>query len=255
MLLLLAGCGVSAGHQGRTLVIDSIAAHGGLERWNGSGQLQFRWVYHMTDRGPKAVVDTVQTVSPRTMDVVHEVTGRDVRFGMYRGEAWILPADAEFTPSPRFWAQTPIYFLGIPFVFDDANARFEQLEEDLEFEGKAYRQVKVTFAQDAGDSPDDYYVLLIDPQTKLTRGAYYTVANPLVAPDGPGPPKFITLDDLQDVNGLKLAGSHRTFAMEWHDPLKRVHHCATIPVIGKEFHRGRRIDEQEEEAAYAAADC
>ena len=36
----------------------------------------------------------------------------------------------------------------------------------------------------------------------------------LVAKDGPGPPKFITLDDLADVGGVKLAGGHRTFAME-----------------------------------------
>ena len=199
---------------GKALVMESIEAHGGLKNWYGSGQLQFRWVYHMTDRGPDAVVDTVQTVSPRTMSVVHEVTGRDVRFGMENGEAWIFPADAEFTPPPRFWALTPIYFLGVPFVFNDENASFEKLEEKLDFEGKAYDQVKVTYAKEAGDSPDDLYVLLIDPESKLTRGVYYTVTNKLVAPDGPGPPKFLTLDDLHDVSGVKLAGGHRTFAME-----------------------------------------
>tara|TARA_R110002072_G_scaffold105744_1_gene231148 strand:+ start:23078 stop:23356 length:279 start_codon:yes stop_codon:yes gene_type:complete len=57
-------------------------------------------------------------------------------------------------------------------------------------------------------------VLLIDPESKLTRGGYYTVTNKLVALPGPAQPKFLTLDDLQDVDGLKLAGAHRTFAME-----------------------------------------
>lgn len=197
----------------RDLVMESIAAHGGKDKWYGRGQLQFRWKYHMTDRGPDAVVDTVQTVDPSTMAVVHEVVGKDIRFGMNGGEVWIRPEGAEFSPPPRFWALTPFYFIGIPFVFNDPNANFEILPEEMEFEGKSYTQVKVTYNKAAGDSPDDYYVLLIDPETKLTRGTYYIVTSELVAPDGPGPAKFLTLDDLQDIGGVKLAGGHRTFKM------------------------------------------
>ena len=217
--LLAVGCksendSAKVSDPGRDLVMESIAAHGGTEKWYGNGQLQFRWTYHMTDKGPDVVVDTVETVDPSTMAVVHEVVGKDIRFGMNDGEVWIRPEDTEFTPPPRFWALTPFYFLGIPFVFNDPNANFEVLPESMEFEGKDYTQVKVTYNEEAGDSPDDYYVLLIDPETKVTRGAYYIVTSSLVAKDGPGPPKFITLDDLQDIGGVKLAGGHRTFAME-----------------------------------------
>ncbi len=204
----------SAPDPGRELVMESIAAHGGKDKWYGNGQLQFRWKYHMTDKGPDAVVDTVQTVDPSSMAVVHEVVGKDIRFGMNNGKDWIRPENAEFMPPPRFWALTPFYFIGIPFVFNDPNADFEILPDVMEFEGRAYTQVKVTYTEGAGDSPDDYYVLLVDPETKLTRGAYYIVTSSLVANDGPGPPKFITLDNLQDVGGVKLAGRHRTFAMQ-----------------------------------------
>ncbi|QTN31526.1 hypothetical protein HZ994_04020 [Akkermansiaceae bacterium] len=200
--------------EARRLVMESIEAHGGTERWYGNGQLQFRWKYHMTDKGPEAVVDTVQTFDPGTMAVMHEVEGKDIRFGMNGGVFWIRPEAAEFSPPPRFWALTPIYFLGIPFVFNDPGASFELLPETMEFEGKESTQVKVTYDMSACDTPDDYYVLLIDPETKLTRGAYYIVTSDLVAKDGIGPPKFITLDDLQDVGGVKLAGGHRTFSME-----------------------------------------
>jgi len=202
-------------NEARQLVMESIEAHGGKEKWYASGQLQFRWKYHMTDKGPNAIVDTIQTIDPSTLAVVHEVVGRDVRFGMSdNGEVWIRPSGAEFSPPPRFWALTPFYFVGIPFVFNDPNANFELLSETMEFESKNYTQVKVTYNQAAGDSPDDYYVLLIDQETNLVRGAYYTVTSELVAPDGPGPPKFITLDNLQDVGGVLLAGGHRTFRME-----------------------------------------
>ncbi len=201
-------------NEARQLVMDSIEAHGGKDKWYGNGQLQFRWTYHMSDKGPEAVVDTVQTVDPKTMTVVHEVVGKDIRFGMNKGEVWIRPKDAEFTSPPRFWSLTPFYFIGMPFVFNDPNANFEMLPEKMEFEGMACTQVKVTYNKTAGDSPDDYYVLLIDPETKLTRGAYYTVTNSLVAKGEPGPPKFISLDGLKDVGGVKLASGHRTFAME-----------------------------------------
>lgn len=199
---------------GRSLVMESIEAHGGKEKWYGSGQLQFRWTYHMSDRGPEAIVDTVQTVDPKTLAVKHEVVGKDITFGLNKGVDWIRPKDAEFMPPPRFWALTPTYFLGIPFVFNDENANFEVFPDTMEFEGKEYTQVKVSYNQEAGDSPDDYYVLLIDPETKITRGAYYTVTSDLLGRDQPGPPKFISLDGLQDIGGVKLAGGHRTFSME-----------------------------------------
>ncbi len=215
--ILASGCGrkeatveVNAGKQ---LVMDSIVAHGGLEKWYGSGQLQFRWKYYMTDQGPDAIVDTVQTVDPQTMAVKHEVVGEDVTFGLNDGVDWIRPEGAEFTPPARFWALTPFYFVGIPFVFNDENANFEMLESPMSFEGKDFTQVKVTYNKEAGDSPDDYYVLLIDPETKLTKGAYYTVTSDLLGREEVGPPKFITLDDLQEVGGLKLASGHQTFAM------------------------------------------
>ncbi len=200
-------------NEGRDLVMSSIEAHGGKDTWYGNGQLQFRWIYHMTDRGPKAIVDTTQTVDTKTLAAVHEVTGKDIRFGINKGKAWITPKGSKHMPPPRFWALTPFYFIGIPFVFNDPNANFEKLDAMMEFEGAKYDQVKITYTPEAGDSPDDYYVLLIDPKTKLTKGAYYTVTSKLVAPNGPGPAKFISLDNLKDVSGTKLASGHRTFKM------------------------------------------
>ncbi len=200
--------------EGRQLVMDSIEAHGGTEKWYGNGLLQFGWKYYMKDRGPRAIVDTSQTVDTETLAVVHEVTGSHVKFGLNGGEAWISPKGAEFMPPVKFWSLTPFYFIGMPFVFNDEDANFDLLSESMEFEGKDYSQVKITYDDGAGVTPDDYYVLLIDPETKLTRGAYYIVTSKLVAPDGPGPAKFITLDDLVDVDGVKLASGHRTFYME-----------------------------------------
>ena len=197
----------------RELLHATIAAHGGLEKWYSNGLFQFRWKYNMLDKG--LTVNTLQTVDPSTLNVIHQVADSDIQFGIHEGQSWIHPAEATFKPHPKFWALTPTYFIGIPFIFNDPNAHFQTLEDTMSFEGKEYTQLKITYNDKAGDSPDDYYVLLIDPETKLTRGAYYTVTNPLVL-DGkpPGPPKFITLDGLEDFHDLQLATSHRTFYME-----------------------------------------
>ncbi len=199
--------------EGHDLVMKSIEAHGGTEKWYNNGQLQFRWTYHMSDKEPEKVLDSIQTIDPKSLAIVHEVPDSNIRFGMKDGRSWILPAEAKFGSPVAFWSLTPYYFIGIPFVFNDPNASFEKLPDMMAFEAKDYTQVKITFNEKAGDSPDDYYVLLIDPKTNLTKGAYYTVTNKLVAPDGPGPAKFISLDNLKDVDGILMASGHRTFEM------------------------------------------
>ena len=200
-------------NEGRDLVMASIKAHGGLDQWYGNGQLQFRWTYHMTDLGPQVIVDTTQTVDTKSLAVKHEVEGKDIKFGKNADGYWITPPDATFTPPYQFWSLTPYYFIGIPFIFNDEGCHFEKLTEQKEFQGKMYDQVKITYSADSGDSPDDYYVLLIDPETKETRGTYYTVTNKILGRKKVGPEKFLTLDGLTDVSGVKLASGHKTYTM------------------------------------------
>ncbi|YCM42701.1 hypothetical protein V2O64_15415 [Verrucomicrobiaceae bacterium 227] len=200
---------------GRALVMESIAAHGGAKQWYDNGQLQFQWTYYQTDRGPDVVTDSIQTVDNKTLAVAHTVPGSTTTFGWNGGQAWVKDADGKFKAPPAFWALLPYYFVGIPFVFNDENASFEKLADQLAFEGKDYDQVKITFSADSGESPDDYYVLLIDPESKITRGAYYTVTHPaVVGPDGPGPAKFISLDGLEEFDGILLGTSNRTFYLK-----------------------------------------
>ncbi|NNF08521.1 MAG: hypothetical protein HKN21_17295 [Candidatus Eisenbacteria bacterium] len=199
--------------EGGQLIAASIKAHGGLETWLNNEVLEFRWVYHMRDRGPDAVVNTKQSVDTRSRQARHTVAGSDVTFGWTGSEAWIAPADAEFSPPPRFWALTPYYFVAIPFVFADSNASFEKLD-DFTFEGTTYQQVMVTYEAGAGDSPDDYYKVLLHPETHLVGGALYIVTSKLVAPGGPGPEKLITLEAYKNVGGIQLPSKHRTFTMD-----------------------------------------
>ncbi len=199
---------------GGQLIAEALVAHGGLKNWLENEVLEFRWIYHMNDRGPDAVVNTKQSVDTSSLKAVHTVPNSDVRFGWDGSDAWISPADAEFPgPPPRFWSLTPYYFVGIPFVFADLNANFELLTDSFEFEGTDYDQVKVTYNAEAGDAPDDYYKVLVHPATKQVAGVRYIVTSPLVAPNGPGPEKLLTLESLTEIGGIPIPTKHRSFKM------------------------------------------
>jgi len=193
-----------------SLVWNAMEAHGGYGTWMSNGALQFRWIYLMQDIGPDAIVNTLQTVDPHSLQARHEVNDSDTTFGWDGKEAWIIPPDAKFAPPPRFWALTPYYFVGIPFVFGDLGAQFK-MEPDWEFEGVSYHQVRVTFS--SGDAPDDYYILLIHPETNKVHGARYIVTSSLVTDGTPKPEKLITFEKHADIGGVLIPTHHRTFSM------------------------------------------
>ncbi len=57
---------------------------------------------------------------------------------------------------------TPFYFFGMPFVFADPGAVHESLGRKS-FQGQEYDAVRVTFQKGTGDTPDDFYLLYLDP--------------------------------------------------------------------------------------------
>lgn len=195
------------------MLAKAIEAHGGLEKWFRNGLLKFRFVYRMKDRGPEAVVDSIQTIDPWSSLAVHEVPNSEIRFGWTGEQAWILPADAEFSPPPHFWSLTPFYFVGVPFVLADPGTNHELLAEPLTFEGKAYPLVKVTFDPGTGETPDDYYKVLMDPETQMVAGVLYIVSDKTLYPDGPAPEKLLTYESYQDVDGIQLPTKFRSFTM------------------------------------------
>lgn len=206
---------------GGQLLLKAMEAHGGMEQWYGNGILSFRWIYMMKDRGPDAKVDTFQSVDLSSMEAIHQVPGTDIRFGWTGDAAWIDPADASFAIPARFWALTPIYFVGIPFVFADTGAHAE-LMEDFQFEGVNWNQVKITFSSDSGDAPDDTYTLLIHPNNRYVGGVRYTVTSPLVTKGTPLPEKLLTLDHQEWIKGIYLPTYHRTFKMKDGRPTEKI---------------------------------
>lgn len=192
------------------LVQAAISAHGGLERWYGSGPLLFRYRYERAEGPP---IDTRQVVDPWAARARHAtMPDSSVRFGWTGRQAWVAPAGAEAPINARFWSLTPYYFVGMPFVLADPGVNLETAGQ-MAAEGQTYSLVRVTFDPGTGDAPDDYYYVLLDPQTRRVGGVRYVVSYPGFYAEGEASPERLMLyDGAQDVGGLSFQRGFRSFA-------------------------------------------
>ncbi|MCA9299837.1 MAG: hypothetical protein KDA28_12265 [Phycisphaerales bacterium] len=194
-------------------VAAAIEAHGGCATWYGHGPIRFRFDYRpLGDRGPTDTVQVVDTWSARATH--HLPTDPGVRFGWDGERAWVAPEGAEPVRSPRFWSLTPYYFVAVPFVLGDPGVVLEDAGEDT-FEGRNYDLVRATFEAGTGDAPDDFYVVYFDRETHRVGGLRYVVSYPGFFPDGGhSPEKLMVYDGAQQVEGITLAETYRTFTWD-----------------------------------------
>lgn len=196
--------------EGGQLVWESIEAHGGLEKWFANGALSFHFDYQPLDG--KVRRNSFQTIDQWSVRSVHELaTDRSVHFGWDGANAWVYPDTAEVPVNVRFWANTPFYFLGLPFVVSDEGIQYEVLPADT-LDNRVYDLVRITFKGETGDAPDDFYVLYIDQQTKLLGALRYIVSYPGFFPDGGhSPEKIMKVKGLTNVDGIRLSSGYETY--------------------------------------------
>lgn len=195
------------------LVLAAINKHGGLTPWFANGPIFFRFNYRPLSGN---VRDTYQLVDIWSSRAAHRlVADSSVGFGWDGEQAWRLPPGVELPTNARFWSLTPYYFIGIPFVLGDPGVVLAS-EGEMDFEGRTYDLVRVTFEPGTGDAPDDFYVVLIDRETRRVGGMRYVVSYPGFYPDGGhGAESLIVYDGAQTIDGIVFPQTFRTF--RWTD--------------------------------------
>ena len=214
-----------AANAGGQLVAQAIEAHGGLAAWYRTGPLRYRYAYTRLDSlGEPAgdALDTRQLVDTWSARAVHTLAADpSVSFGWTGAEAWVRPAGADVPTNPRFWALTPYYFVSMPFVFADPGVTLTLADPDS-LEGRPVDVVHATFAAGTGDAPDDYYDLLLDPETHRVRGLRYVVSYAAFNPDGGHTPETLMIyDGEQTVGGVTLQEGFRSFLSATGQPKAR----------------------------------
>lgn len=192
------------------IVWKAMEAHGGLERWYGNGPLSFRFNYRPLDgKTPRDSYQTIDTWSNRARHT--SATDSTAHFGWTGKIAWVQAADSTaFAYDTKFWALTPIYFLGQPFILDGAGVNLELLPKTV-YKEVSQDVVKVTFDAGTGDAPDDYYILYFQEDTHLLSAIRYIVSYPAYFEDGGHlPEKFMEVIGAETVDGIRFPTSYKT---------------------------------------------
>ena len=186
----------------------SVAAHGGLQKWQSYASVEYDLVYER----PSGEKRDHQLFDLRTRDGL--ITADEYTLGASKGDVWIKPRlDALGPTPPRFYMWTPFYFFGMPFVFADPGVKREPLGRKT-FQGAEYDVVKITYEAGTGDSPDDFYISYIDPASGRLKLAVYIVTYPSLRKGKPMEEleeHAIVFEEWQEANGLTVPRSAAYF--------------------------------------------
>lgn len=179
------------------IVQEMIVAHGGLEKWQSAPTVCFEDMWG--DGGPMSV-----TVHQQTRQVYMDAVGTDSRMAWDGEKAWSVNWEG---PPPRFMALLNYYFANLPWLTMDPGVNLGDVGKATLWDDPAeYITVRMTFDAGVGDTPDDYYVLHIDPKTKMLKATTYIVTYKALLPEGVShsPEHILVYDAWQEVSGLKV---------------------------------------------------
>lgn len=215
------------------IVWQAMEAHGGLHKYFENGPLSFHFDYVPLDGSTRR--NTYQTIDTWSNKARHQnVSDRSQEFGWTGENAWNQTIDSTTFPfDMRFWALTPYYFLGQPFILDGEGVKLEKLV-DKTYKKITYDAIKVTFAEGTGDAPDDYYVLYFGKENHKLAVIRYIVSYPQYFPEGGHlPEKLMELQGTTIVDGIEFATGYHTHWLTKDE--KAGEHITTIKVANIEF--------------------
>ncbi|APQ18063.1 DUF6503 family protein [Maribacter hydrothermalis] len=193
------------------IIWNAMEAHGGLAKWYANGPISFRFNYQPLD--DKTTRDSYQTVDTWSNRAVHtSATDSTDKFGWTGEKAWVKANDSTaFAYDTKFWALTPLWFVGHPFILNGEGVNLELLDSEI-YKEKEYHVVKVTFDAETGDAPDDYYILYVNKETNKLAVMRYIVSYPEYFKDGEhAPEKFTEFIGEQVVDGITMPGGFKTY--------------------------------------------
>lgn len=193
------------------IVWQAMQAHGGLANYLSNGYLKFQFNYQPLKNGTgRNTIEIVDTWSNQVRH--HEADNADMQYGWNGKVAWEVTPDGNPYPyDTRFWALTPYYFLGLPFVLDGQGVILEK-QEDRVHKNKPQDVVRVTFEDGTGDAPDDYYLLYFDKTTHLLSVIRYAVSYPGYFPKGKyGNERFMEVTAYQTTQGITLPEAYKAY--------------------------------------------
>ena len=161
------------------VVNKMIEAHGGLERWQTAPTMRFTDSF--LPAGAESPLESHVTVEMTSRRAYLDFPSMNAQIVWDGEKAWSVNWKGR-TP-PRFLALLSFYFVGLPWLTADPGVHLSEPGiGTLPDDPTEYITVKMTFGPGAGDTPDDYYLLFIDPSAYELRAAEFTVTYADVLP-------------------------------------------------------------------------
>jgi len=187
---------------GRKTVVAMAQAHGGLSGWSTAPTVSFEDEFSVGGQPPQASRVTVEQGRRRAYI---DMPGSSARLAWDGNRAW--SENWESPAPPRFLALLNYYFLNLPWLALDPGVRLGEPGKARLWENpKEYVTVNMTFEEGVGDTPRDYYLLYIDPDTNRIKACEYIVTYRALLPPGVDatPPHVLVYEEWTKASGLIL---------------------------------------------------
>lgn len=204
--------------------MDKIFAHhGGLDLWSKQKAMSYSM--------KKDTGDENQWID--LQDRRERIEGPNFTMG-YDGLNFWLEADTTYKGNPVFYKNLIFYFYAMPFVVADEGIVYENVAP-LEFDGKSYPGVKISYEPEVGISPDDEYFLHYNADTGQMEWLGYTVT--YFSKEKSQKISWIQYNDWQTIDGLKLPNSLSWYKTEENKPteLRNTQHFANVTLSQTKF--------------------
>lgn len=185
--------------------IDKIFAHhGGLDLWKKQQAMSYAI--------KKDTGDENQWID--LQDRRERIEGPNFTMG-YDGSNFWMEADTTYKGNPVFYKNLMFYFYAMPFVVADEGIVYEEVPA-LEFGGKSYPGVKISYKSGVGVSPEDEYFIHYNADTGQMEWLGYTVT--YFSKEKSKKISWIQYNDWQTIDGLKLPNSMSWYNTEENKP-------------------------------------
>ena len=205
--------------EARQVIERMLAAHGGLERWRMAPSVSFsnRFEVDLGDGGWVSFDGEihVETSSRRAHVALSNPDGSDGQLAYDGQTAWSAGSLQGLAQAPaRFTAWRDFYLYNLPWMTQDPGVHLSTPEMGTLLGGdEKLFKVRMTFEMDAGDTPKDYYILYVDPETYRLRASQYVMTYASMLPEGmeATPPSIFVWDETVEVDGLVVPSSYTVY--------------------------------------------
>jgi hypothetical protein len=195
------------------VVQEMVDAHGGLSKWRSAPTVSFEDALKLA--GAEAPLVSRVTVEQGSRRLYTEFPEMDMRLAWDGEKAWSV--DWKLPMPPRFLSNLNYYFLNLPWLAFDPGVNLEVMgRARILNDPTEYVEVQMTFDAGVGDTPDDYYYLYIDPDTKRLKATRYIVTYQALLPEGveSAPEHILVFDETTTVDGLLVPTHYMVYQLD-----------------------------------------